>query len=160
MTVTLEQIEMLRQRANVTYAEAKEVLEKCNGDIVEAMIMLEGQAKVREPQSQTHYHGHGKSFFSTAKKILKKCNATKFTIRKGDHVIIDIPATILIIVAVAMLPLTLAGLVLALVTGHKFAFVKPDGGGVKFNQAFDKMSNCVTSVSNQVVDAFKDEEVK
>lgn len=159
MSITLEQIEMLRERANVTYAEAKEVLEKCNGDIVEAMIMLEGQAKVRAPQSQT-YHSHSgqcKGFFHSAKKILSKCNTTKFVIKKGDNTLIDIPVTLLLIFTVAALPLTAAGLLLALVTGHKFRFVKPDGSGVKINQTFDKMSSCVNSVSDQVKDAFKDE---
>lgn len=51
MSVTLEQIEIIRERARVTYAEAKEVLEKCNGDALEALIMLEAQAKVRPPKT-------------------------------------------------------------------------------------------------------------
>ena len=39
--ITLEQIDLIMKRANVTYTEAKEALEKCGGDTVEALIYLE-----------------------------------------------------------------------------------------------------------------------
>ncbi len=38
MNVSLEQIDLLRKRANVSYEEAKEVLEKFDGDIIEALV--------------------------------------------------------------------------------------------------------------------------
>lgn len=45
MSISIEQIDLLRKRANVGYKEAKEALEKCNGDIVEALSYLEEQNK-------------------------------------------------------------------------------------------------------------------
>ena len=41
METTLEKIDEVRKRANVSYGEAKEALESCNGDVVEALIYLE-----------------------------------------------------------------------------------------------------------------------
>ena len=35
-----EKVDMLRERANVSYEEAKNALEKSNGDVLEAMILL------------------------------------------------------------------------------------------------------------------------
>jgi NACalpha-BTF3-like transcription factor len=46
MAVSLELIEILRERANISYEEAKEALEKCNNDVVEALIYLEKQDKI------------------------------------------------------------------------------------------------------------------
>ncbi len=48
MNVSLEQIDLLRKRANVSYEEAKEVLEKFDGDIIEALVYLEKNKKVNE----------------------------------------------------------------------------------------------------------------
>ena len=46
MKITLEQIDFLRERANVSYKEAKEALEQSEGDMVEALVMLEKQNKI------------------------------------------------------------------------------------------------------------------
>lgn len=45
MAVTLEQVEKLREKANVSYEEAKAVLERNNGDLLEALIELERRGK-------------------------------------------------------------------------------------------------------------------
>lgn len=54
----LEQIEKLRERANVSYDEAKAAYEDANGDLLEAMIILERQGKVHPP--------HGGGIYTTA----------------------------------------------------------------------------------------------
>ena len=48
MRVTIEQVEKLQKRANVSYEEAKEALEECDGDILEALIRLEKDGKTAE----------------------------------------------------------------------------------------------------------------
>lgn len=45
MAVTLEQVEKLRERANVSYEEAKAVLERHDGDLLESLIELERQGR-------------------------------------------------------------------------------------------------------------------
>ena len=47
----LEKVEKLRQRADVSYEEAKEALESCDWDILDALILLESQGKVKAPAS-------------------------------------------------------------------------------------------------------------
>ena len=158
MTVTLEQIEKLRERANVTYAEAKEMLEKCNGDILEALINLEAQAKVKAQKTEFYDSDawkSSKSFWQTLKRIIKKGNITKFVIRKGDNKVIEMPVNLLVIITIIMAPLTVAGVLAAMVTGHKISFIKPDGNGMKINDTLDKVSSRVNSVSDQVVTEIK-----
>lgn len=46
---TLEQVEKLRERANVSYDEAKAALDASNGDMLDALIYLEKQGKVSSP---------------------------------------------------------------------------------------------------------------
>ena len=48
--VTLEQVELLRTKADVTYEEARQALEATNGDLLDAVVLLEIQGKVRPPK--------------------------------------------------------------------------------------------------------------
>ena len=50
----LEKVEKLRERANVSYEEAKEALEASNWDLLDAMVYLEKQGKTKAPE-QTAY---------------------------------------------------------------------------------------------------------
>ncbi|HVI40196.1 MAG TPA: DUF4342 domain-containing protein [Anaerovoracaceae bacterium] len=54
--VTLEQVEKLREYANVSYDEAKAALENAGGDILQALIDLERQGKVKPPQGGGQYN--------------------------------------------------------------------------------------------------------
>ena len=49
----IEKVERLREKANVSYEEAKEALEQTGGDLLDAMVLLERQGKVREPAQST-----------------------------------------------------------------------------------------------------------
>ena len=53
--VTLEQVEKLREYANISYDEAKAALENAGGDILQAIIDLERQGKINPPQGGGRY---------------------------------------------------------------------------------------------------------
>ncbi len=52
---TLEQVEKLRDKANVSYDEARAALDAANGDLLEALILLEKQGKVTAPEGGGYY---------------------------------------------------------------------------------------------------------
>lgn len=52
---TLEQVEKLRSMSNISYDEAKAALDATNGDILEAVIMLEKQGKIVTPPGGGYY---------------------------------------------------------------------------------------------------------
>lgn len=56
INITPEQIEKLKQRANVSYDEAKQALEKCNGDILDALILLENQNQYQNYNTNNTYN--------------------------------------------------------------------------------------------------------
>ena len=47
----MDMVEMLREKANITYEEAKTVLDEANGDLLDAMILLERRGKVQRPET-------------------------------------------------------------------------------------------------------------
>lgn len=48
MNYSLEDIEALRKKANLTYEEAKRYLDDANGDVIEALIRLEKEGKTKK----------------------------------------------------------------------------------------------------------------
>ena len=48
----LEKVEALREKANISYEEAKNILDEANGDLLEAMVLLERQGKIRKPETE------------------------------------------------------------------------------------------------------------
>ncbi len=155
MAVSLEQIEMLKERANVSYSEAKEVLEKCNGDVLEALIWLEGQNKVKASKPECEYSvgATTKGLLKTAGNLIKKGNEIKFVVKKAEKNVVDLPLNLVLLTTVLVPPVTVAGIVLALFTKHRIAFKKPDGGDMGINKTLDKISDAVNTVTTQVTEA-------
>lgn len=50
MEITLEQVERLREKADVSYAQAKQALEYSGGNLLDALIYLEEQGAIPRPQ--------------------------------------------------------------------------------------------------------------
>lgn len=150
MSVNLEQIEMLKARANVSYGEAKELLEKCNYSVVDALIELEKQSKVNPPKTEAAPEnccgGTIKKVFKLGERLFHKGNETKFVISKADHKIVDLPVNIVILSTIIAAPLTVLGVIGALVTSHKIRFSQAGREDLKINQTMDKISNAVSDV--------------
>ena len=49
----LEKVERLRERANVSYEEASKALDEANGDLLDALVILERQGKTKSPEQST-----------------------------------------------------------------------------------------------------------
>ena len=52
-----EMIEKLRERADISYEEAKEILDRAEGDLLEAFVLLEKEGKMRQPQGKEKQPG-------------------------------------------------------------------------------------------------------
>lgn len=59
--VTMEQVEKLREKTGVSYEEAKKVLTETEGDLLEAVILLEREGKVKTPSGGGTYHSKEKA---------------------------------------------------------------------------------------------------
>lgn len=146
MTTKLEQIDQLRKRANVGYEEAKEALEKCNDDMVEALVYLEKQNKTKAEKCCGKEH----SFFSKVKKLIKKSWKTKFILKKNENIILAIPFLLVIIAAIVVTPLVAIGLIAALLTNHKIRLEKANGEDMAINTTLDKMSTAFTKAATNI----------
>lgn len=87
--ITLEKIDALRERTGISYSEAKEILEKNNGNLIDSLIYLERNQKTfTQNISET-----GNELVETIKEIIKKGNVSRIKIKKDNRLLVDIPVT-------------------------------------------------------------------
>jgi hypothetical protein len=141
MSINVELIDELRKRAKVSYEDAKEALEKNNGDLVEALIYLEKQNKVKTEC--------GNSFISSVKKIIKKGNRIKFIIKKQESTILSLPLTAAVIITIVAPYVTVIGLIVAIFTGHRIRFQGENGEDMKINKTVDKVTDIVGDLTKE-----------
>jgi len=140
MAVSIDKIDILMERAQIGYKEARDVLEKFDGNVVEALIYLENEDKTTTYKSEKQSHHHQKStnrhsFFDKVKSFIAKVHKTKFQILKKDRTIIDLPMTLAIILILIGMPFTLFLLALGILTGHRLAILKPNGKNIRASEA-------------------------
>ncbi len=146
MTGNLEQIDLIRQRANVGYEEAKAALEKCNGDIVETLVLLEKENRTKPGKKPKDCS----KFMNGVKEIIHKGNRTKLVIRGKNSDLVNLPLTVAVIVTIFATPVVIIGIPAALLTKHKIKIEKEDGEDTEINKVFDKMSTAVNSFTDRI----------
>ena len=108
MKITLEQIDELRNRVNVSYEEAKSTLEKNEGDLIKSIIELEKKKGRRQER-----HGN---FTGFANRLL----ALKMSVRsKEGNTILNIPLVVVLAAFLMAFWVVLFGLALAILTSCK-----------------------------------------
>lgn len=129
--VSLEQIDLIMQRANVSYSEAKEALEACNGDMLEAIISLEKAEKIKANKKQCTDAGN------TIKNFINKLNATRFILHKEDHIYINVSLTLAIIALVFCFHISIIALIIALCNGVRVKVTGENDIAEKINSGLD-----------------------
>lgn len=120
--INLENIDVLKDRANVSYQEAKEALELCDGNLVDALIYLEKSEKIRPERKAAHerFAESSKSFGEETKKVFSKMNAHRFMIQKNGETFLNIPSILALILILVTFPVSVVLMVLGVVFGFKF----------------------------------------
>ncbi|MBQ1688220.1 MAG: hypothetical protein II073_02955 [Lachnospiraceae bacterium] len=120
----LEKVEKLRERANVSYEDAKNALEASEWDLLEAMVYLEKQGKVEAPKESSHTtsyeqqnqygsvreavklqkeqncEGVGKKIKRLWQKFWRWSNDNNLVITRHEKKIVDIPMFVFLLVLV------------------------------------------------------------
>lgn len=177
-----EIIEKLKNKAMVTYEEAEEALEKCNWDILDAIIYLERKGRVNnsgsvdlvevskesdfkdtkeEYKSESNNKKHcglgsliGR-FFKFVGEMIKKGNENYFVINKDKEEPIRISLTISTILLLISFWLVAILLIVGLFLGYKYSLSGPHIKSHTVNNAFEKASNSATDIKKDFQDGYK-----
>lgn len=136
MEITLEKIELVKDRTGVSYREAKDALEKCAGNVVDAIIYIEDSVN---GENFNYNEAASKDIISKLKEIVAKGNATKILIKKDDQIVLNIPVNAGIIGSVVAPWGMIAGLVAAFGLRCRIEVVKDDGKSINITDKADKI---------------------
>jgi len=171
----LEKAEKLREKANVSFAEAKEALEKSGGDILDALIYLEKSGKVTEPSgggfysgadippkanrveshstNKSHSGGSGEEFADLMKrfgafclKMFNKGLNNHLEATKGEQHLFSCPVLIVILLVIFFFWVTVPLFVISLFCGFRYRFSGADLGRDSVNSVMDGATNVVNDV--------------
>ncbi|MDR3365057.1 MAG: DUF4342 domain-containing protein [Clostridiales Family XIII bacterium] len=151
MEITLEKIELVKDRTGVSYREAKEALEATEGNVVDAIIKIEDEinAKVGAKISD-----NGAKVVEKIKEYIKKGNVSRITVKKEDEVVLNIPVTVGVVGTVLAPWLTVIGSIAALGAKCDILLVKDDGTVVdlsgKVSDTFDDVKEKGGEAANTV----------
>ncbi len=132
-----EMTEKLRERAQVSYEEAKEALELNEWDMLEAMVYLERQGKTGEaPREQAPEEKkerkprvNGNLFEVAAKalaRLVEKGNRNRLEIYREGRRISQLPLTVVVILSLVMFWIVVPALVVGWLFGCSYRLAGQD----------------------------------
>ena len=124
---TLEEVEYIRTKANVTYDEVIALLDAYEGDVVRVMAELERAGKLHSKSSSE------KSFGVTLKALLRKGYENRMVVRKGDRTIANFSIIFMLVALCFAFHLTIPALLFAVLFGYKINFRKEEGAAKDFS---------------------------
>ena len=141
----IEKVERLREKANVSYEEAKEALEQSGGDLLDAIVLLERQGKVKGPaqstfstdyEEQTEYikvrdkveeqensaPSFGRTFGRLFRGFIGFIKNTTFIVTKGEDVLFTMPTICFALLLFFFWEILAPVMVIALFFGIRYLF--------------------------------------
>ena len=171
MGITLEQVEKLREKADVSYNDAKEALEASDGDLLEALIYLERQGKVTPPKDGGFYRSKVDSSESKdnsqedktktnregladlARKFVRFCgtlihkgNINYLVIKKDGEVKTKFTITLLVVMLLFFFWITMPLLIIGLFFGFRYSFRGPNLGKKFVNEVMDNIADTAENI--------------
>lgn len=177
----LEMVEKLRAKTGVTYEEARNALEACEYDLLDAMVYLEALGKIQAPKTasystsaelvskesdsfskaQADYESGCKKssvgskvdgFVDWCGNLLKKGWESKFVIYHHNEVNAEIPVLILVVGLLAAFWIVLPLLLVGMFFDFKYQFKGIGKVTVDLNEMCDKAADACVNVKDNKKD--------
>ena len=183
MEITLEQVERLREKADVSYAQAKEALEYSGGNLLDALIYLEEKGAIPRPEG-AYYSTRGESTASTQesradvlpelvreekrarpktgifRRIRYALLDNELEIWRRDQPVTALPVLILILLLVFAFWVTVPLLILGLFLGFRYRFSGPDLERDSINDVMGSVADGAAGLGRQVMDELRSQHDK
>ena len=149
MEITLEKIELVKDRTGVSYKEAKEALEAADGSVVDAIIAIEETVNISTGSKAGEF---ANETVEKVKELVKKGNITKISVKKDDETIVNIPVKVGLIGTIVAPWGILAAAIAAFGFKCKIELTKDDGTVVDVSRKAENLANDVKEKGSVVVD--------
>ncbi|MCI9597731.1 MAG: DUF4342 domain-containing protein [Firmicutes bacterium] len=153
MEITLEKIELVKDRTGVSYAEAKEALEAAEGSVVDAIISIEETIDRKDSKS---FSKQGTAVLDNLKDLVKKGNVSKILVKRDDEVVLNIPVNLGIIGTVIAPWGAVLGVVAAFGFKCTVEVIKDDGTIIDVSDTVSDTVGSVVEKGSVVADEMKE----
>lgn len=166
----MEMVEKLRRSANVTFEEARDALEKANWDLLDAMIELERQGKIKpgarydtgdesrtagqttvHVKQETGWDRFWKSFTDVCRKL---CRNDLQATRNGAQ-ILRLPIIVALLIVCAGFWVILPLMLVSLFFDWRYSFCGPDFHNSKINDAMGKATDAAEDIKKTLTEEDK-----
>lgn len=169
----LEKVEKIREKTGVSYEAAKEALEACGEDILDALVYLESQGKIREPEVRVYttreeaseelrqanqnyeksanesFQSQSHRFFKWVKKMLIKGMENMFIVSKNGEDKVTIPVLGLVALLFFVFWVTVPLMIIGLFCGYSYSFKGEIEKSVNINEACNKASEVAENLKKE-----------
>jgi len=149
MEITLEKIELVKDRTGVSYKEAKDALEAADGSVVDAIIAIEETVDVKPAKK---VNDAANETVDKIKDMVKKGNISKITIKKDGEILLNLPLNAGIVGALVAPWGVIAGVIAAFGFKCQIELLKDDGTIVDISQRAEDLGKEVKEKGAVVVD--------
>ena len=167
----LEKVERLRERANVTYEEAKDALEQAGDDLLEAMVLLERMGKTKGPERSTYSTNSeeqpeyirvqekveeqeqsdpnfGHSLGSVIRTILRLIKDTSFVISRKEKTVFEMPSWVAVLIIFFSWHVTIPLMLIALFFGFRYSLYGQEEDTREANDILNKAGEFADDVES------------
>lgn len=123
--ITLEKMDILRERTGVTYSEAKAALERHGGNVIDALIDLEN---VRKTSWTEEFSVRSSEVVEKVKEFIREGNVTMIRVKHEGKTLAEIPVTFGAIGAVVLPQLAALGVLVAVFKRCTIEVIRKDEG--------------------------------
>lgn len=121
----LEKMDLLRNRFHVSYDEARQVLESCNWDVVEATVQLGAKRKEGSNEFVEQVKVTGSDLIETIKRLLHQGDITRIIVRdQAGAELFNLPVNGVLAVAVLLPMLAALGAVVVVAKDYTVEVVR------------------------------------
>ncbi|MCI8348723.1 MAG: DUF4342 domain-containing protein [Firmicutes bacterium] len=149
MEITLEKIELVKDRTGVSYKEAKEALEAADGSVVDAIIAIEETVNIKQ---NSKVNDVADETIAKIKELVKKGNVTKISVKRDDETIVNIPVNVGIVGTIVAPWGIIAAAIAAFGFRCQIELTKDDGSVVDISERAENLANDVKEKGSVVVD--------
>ena len=169
----LEKVEKIREKTGVSYEEAKAALEACGEDVLDALVYLENQGKIKKPDvsvyttetepseevkeaarqyekaSSETFGDQVKKFMNWLGSLIKKGCENFFIVSKKGEEIITMPVIVIVLLLLFAFWVVLPLMVVGLFFGFRYSFSGSITKSVDVNMACDKAAEAAETIKQE-----------
>ena len=177
MEITVEMVERLREKAPVSYAQAKEALEYSEGNLLDALIYLEEKEsqptaaelvvqETPEPGKKKKHRSplgvvvvwpkgekrRGRSLRELLSRLYRVLVDNELEVWRRDEPVTSLPLLILLILFVFAFYVTIPLLLIGLFFGFRYRFSGPELERDSINDVMENVASTAADMGRQVMD--------